>query len=314
MADVRDAFVKTLIDEARRDERIVTVVNDSVGSSKLRPFISEFPDRAFNVGIAEQNMVGVGAGLAAAGLMPWVSSATCFLSYRALEQIKNDVVYPAYNVKLVGNTTGVDYGALGATHHALEDLGTLRALPGLAVVTPSDMEEAAAATRALMRHQGPAYLRLYRASVPEKLDAPGGFELGKVRAVREGDDCTIYACGPMVVRALEAARALAADGYSVGVVAVSTLAPLDVAGVLSASSGRRCVVTVEEHMTVGGLGSAICETLGERDPKPVLRLGISGGFAVPGPAEAVREHYGLTAQGIQERVAGFIQQVKKQAS
>ncbi|HLS90552.1 MAG TPA: transketolase C-terminal domain-containing protein [Limnochordia bacterium] len=311
MADVRDAFIKTLIDEAREDERIVTVVNDSVGSSKLRPFLSEFPDRVFNVGIAEQNMVGVGAGLAAAGLLPWVSSATCFLSYRALEQIKNDVVYPKHNVRLVGNTTGVDYGALGATHHALEDLGTLRALPGLTVVTPSDMEEAEAATRALMQHEGPAYLRLYRASVPEKLDAPGSFELGKVRVLRNGDDCTIFACGPMVVRALDAARMLEADGYSAGVVAVSTLAPLDVAGVLEASAGSRCVVTVEEHMTVGGLGSAICEILAEHDPKHVLRLGISGGFAVPGPAEAVREYYGLTAAGIRERVAEFVRRVTK---
>jgi Transketolase, C-terminal subunit len=311
VADVRDAFIKTLIDEAREDERIVTVVNDSVGSSKLRPFLSEFPDRVFNVGIAEQNMVGVGAGLAAAGLLPWVSSATCFLSYRALEQIKNDVVYPKHNVRLVGNTTGVDYGALGATHHALEDLGTLRALPGLTVVTPSDMEEAEAATRALMQHEGPAYLRLYRASVPEKLDAPGSFELGKVRVLRNGDDCTIFACGPMVVRALDAARMLEADGYSAGVVAVSTLAPLDVAGVLEASAGSRCVVTVEEHMTVGGLGSAICEILAENDPKHVLRLGISGGFAVPGPAEAVREYYGLTAAGIRERVAEFVRRVTK---
>lgn len=311
MADVRDAFIKTLIDEAREDERIVTVVNDSVGSSKLRPFLSEFPDRVFNVGIAEQNMVGVGAGLAAAGLLPWVSSATCFLSYRALEQIKNDVVYPKHNVRLVGNTTGVDYGALGATHHALEDLGTLRALPGLTVVTPSDMEEAEAATRALMQHEGPAYLRLYRASVPEKLDAPGSFELGKVRVLRNGDDCTIFACGPMVVRAFDAARMLEADGYSAGVVAVSTLAPLDVAGVLEASAGSRCVVTVEEHMTVGGLGSAICEILAEHDPKHVLRLGISGGFAVPGPAEAVREYYGLTAAGIRERVAEFVRRVTK---
>lgn len=311
MADVRDAFIKTLIDEAREDERIVTVVNDSVGSSKLRPFLSEFPDRVFNVGIAEQNMVGVGAGLAVAGLLPWVSSATCFLSYRALEQIKNDVVYPKHNVRLVGNTTGVDYGALGATHHALEDLGTLRALPGLTVVTPSDMEEAEAATRALMQHEGPAYLRLYRASVPEKIDAPGSFELGKVRVLRNGDDCTIFACGPMVVRALDAARMLEADGYSAGVVAVSTLAPLDVAGVLEASAGSRCVVTVEEHMTVGGLGSAICEILAEHDPKHVLRLGISGGFAVPGPAEAVREYYGLTAAGIRERVAEFVRRVTK---
>src|SRR5690606_942990 len=287
------------------------VVNDSVGSSKLRPFLSEFPDRVFNVGIAEQNMVGVGAGLAAAGLLPWVSSATCFLSYRALEQIKNDVVYPKHNVRLVGNTTGVDYGALGATHHALEDLGTLRALPGLTVVTPSDMAEAAAATRALMQHEGPAYLRLYRAPAPEKLDAPGSLEPAKVRESGNGDDGTMSARGPMVVRALDAARMLEADGYSAGVVAVSTLAPLDVAGVLEASAGSRCVVTVEEHMTVGGLGSAICEILAEHDPKHVLCLGISGGFAVPGPAEAVREYYGLTAAGIRERVAEFVRRVTK---
>lgn len=305
MADVRDTFVETIIEAAEADRRVVAVSNDSIGSSKLAEFRRRFPERLFNVGIAEQNMVGFGAGLAAVGLIPFVCSATCFLSYRALEQIKNDVVYSKQNVKLVGNTSGVDYGPLGATHHSIEDLGTLRALPGLGIVAPADHEETAEIARWLIGHEGPAYLRLYRANVPESLGMPGRFEFGKVRLLREGSDCTLFASGPMVHRALAAAEMLAGEGLSVGVVNVSTLSPLDVEGVLKAAEQSRCAVAVEDHMVEGGLGSALCEVFSEHGPRPVLRLGYRE-FAIVGPAEEVRAHYGLTAEGIAGRVRTFL--------
>lgn len=307
MPDVRDAYIGTLMAGAVTDPGVVAVANDSVGSSKLGPFIDRFPERFFNVGIAEQNLVGFSAGLAAGGLRPWVNSATCFLSFRALEQIKDDVVYSGRNVKLVGNTSGVDYGALGATHHALEDLGTLRALPGLRIVIPADMCEAREATRCFLADEAPGFLRLYRSEVPDDLAQPGRLDSGCVRPLRRGDAATIFACGGMVVRALDAARHLERSGVKVGVINVSTLAPLDVDGIIEAAAVSGRAVTVEEHMIQGGLGSAVCEALAEHAPMPVLRIGFEA-FAIPGPPEAIRERCGLTAAGIAERVLAFVQQ------
>jgi len=217
---------------AAEDEKTVAVVNDSISSSQLGEFAKRFPTRLFNVGIAEQNLVGFAAGLAASGLAPWVCSATCFLSFRALEQIKNDIVYSGHNVKLVGNTSGLDYGALGATHHALEDLGVLRALPGLRVIIPADHEETAQAVRALSTSEGPAYLRLYRTEVPRSLNMPGTFEVGKARVLKDGTDCVIFTCGALVERALIAANDLEKEGAAVGVVNLSTVSPLDIEGVM----------------------------------------------------------------------------------
>lgn len=308
MADIRSTFVQTLVEEAASDSRITAVINDSLSASNLSPFKAQFPERLYNVGIAEQNMVGFGTGLAAVGLIPWVCSATCFLSFRSLEQIRNDVVYARQNVKLVGNTSGVDYGSLGTTHHSLEDVSILRALPGLSLIIPADHEETAQAVRTLLQTEGPAYLRLYRGEVPESLGMEGRFEPGKVRVLRKGTDCVVYAVGRMVHRALGAADALASEGISVGVVNVSSLSPLDVDGIAAAASGARCVVTVEEHSVLGGLGGAVCEVLSEHLPRPVRRLGFHS-FSIPGPAEELRKHYGLTAEGIASSVRTLVQQV-----
>lgn len=305
MSDVRDIFVRELTLAAEQDERISAVINDSLSSSRLAEFAARHPSRLYNVGIAEQNLVGFAAGLAAAGQHPWVCSATCFLSYRALEQIKNDVVYSRHNVKLVGNTTGLDYGPLGATHHALEDLGTLRALPNFPIVIPADHKETEEAMRALLNYDGPAYLRLYRTKVPEDLQMPGQFELGKIRILNQGEDCVIFACGAMVVRALEAAAILAQQGIQAGVVNVSTLSPLDVDGVVQAASSAKAAVTVEEHSIHGGLGDAVSAALAAHHPVRVLRIGLTK-FSVPGGAEQLRERYGLTAKGIAQRTQDFL--------
>ena len=306
MSDVRDVFVRELALAAENNERISAVVNDSLSSSRLAEFVARYPSKLFNVGIAEQNLVGFAAGLAAAGQQPWVCSATCFLSYRALEQIKNDIVYSAHNVKLVGNTTGLDYGALGATHHALEDLGVLRALPNFPIIIPADHKETKEAMQALLKLDGPAYLRLYRTKVPVDLGMPGTFEIGKARTLRTGSDCTIFTCGAMVVRALEAAQSLAKQGVEAGVVNVSTLSPLDVKGVVKAASGGRVAITVEEHSIHGGLGDAISSALSEHHPLKILRIGTSE-FSVGGPAEKLRERYGLTAEGIAQRTRDFLE-------
>jgi transketolase len=305
VGDVRDVFARELALAAERDDRISAVVNDSLSSSRLGDFATRFPTRLINVGIAEQNLIGFAAGLAAAGLLPWVSSATCFLSYRALEQIKNDIVYSAHNVKLVGNTTGLDYGALGATHHALEDLGVLRALPNFPIIIPADHQETSEAMQALLSYDGPAYLRLYRSKVPVDLEMPGEFEIGKVRPLCTGKDCTIFACGAMVVRALEAADILAKQGIAAGVVNVSTISPLDVAGVVQAAAQSRAVITVEEHSIHGGLGDAISSTLSEHHPIKILRIGMTE-FSVGGPPEMLRERYGLTAEGIAQTTQKFL--------
>ena len=211
--DCRDAFAAALEDVAERDQRIVTVVNDSVGSSKLTGFKKRFPERTVNVGIAEQDMVGIGAGLANGGKIPFVSAAACFLTARALEQIKVDVAYSNTNVKLVGQSPGIAYGELGATHHSIEDMAWLRLLPNLAIVVPSDPWETARAVEAAASMEGPVFIRVSRFPVPQ-LPRPANaeFRLGRAEVLREGGDAVVIANGVMVHRALAAADALAADG------------------------------------------------------------------------------------------------------
>ena len=250
--DCRDAFAAALDQVAERDNRIVIVVNDSIGSSKLGGFRKRWPERTINVGIAEQNMVGVGSGLANGGKIPFVSAASCFLTARALEQIKADVAYTNANVKLVGQSPGVGYGELGPTHHSIEDMAWLRLLPNLAIVAPSDPWETAQAVEAAAAHEGPVFLRISRFGVP-KLPRPDNarFEIGKAETLREGGDVAIIAFGVMVARALEAADRLAESGVSARVVNMASIAPLDEA-VIQAAADLGAIVTVEEHSVRGG--------------------------------------------------------------
>jgi transketolase len=301
--DCRDAYSRTLLELATDDDRIVAVVNDSVGSSKLAQFKQRFPDRLIDVGIAEANMVGVAAGLANAGRIPFVSGAASFLSARALEQIKVDVAYSRANVKLCAMSPGVAYGQLGATHHSIEDLAWLRAIPEIAVVVPVDPVETEGAVRAAAVHDGPVYLRVSRTPVPVVLPPDHTFELGRAVQLRDGDDLTIVANGIMVARALESARLLSdQDGVEAGVLAHSTLRPLDTEAIISAAHTTGAIVTVEEHSTHGGLGSAIAETLVEHYPIPMRLLGIPDAFAPTGSTDWLLEHYGLTPEGIREAV------------
>jgi transketolase len=282
LLDCRDAFAAALDQVAERDNRVVIVVNDSIGSSKLAGFRKRWPERTVNVGIAEQNMVGVGSGLANGGNIPFVSVASCFLTARALEQIKADVAYTNANVKLVGQSLGVGYGELGPTHHSIEDMGWLRLLPNLAIIVPSDPWETARAVKAAAGHEGPMFLRITRFGVP-KLQRPDDarFEIGTAEILRYGTDVAIIACGVMVTRALEAADRLATGGIEARVVNMASIAPLDEAAIRAAAD-LRAIVAVEEHSVRGGLGGAVAEIVAGYRPCPIRILGFPG-FSQPGP-------------------------------
>jgi transketolase len=305
--DCRDAFARTLERLAERDPRIVAVVNDSVGSTRLGRFGRQFAARLVNVGIAEQNMVGIGAGLANGGKIPFVCGASCFLTGRALEQIKVDLAYSKSNVKLCGMSSGLAYGQLGPTHHSIEDLAWTRAIAGLTVVAPADRDETAQAVEAAAEFDGPVYLRLSRMPVPEVHPPDYRFAFGRAATLRPGSDVTLIANGTMVCRALEAAALLAGDGISARVVNMATLAPLDRAAIADAAESTGAIVTVEEHSVYGGLGGAVAEYVATTHPVPMRILGVPGTFAPTGTAEFLLEHFGLTPAGIREAALQLVE-------
>lgn len=295
--DCRDAFVTALIDAADRDPRIVAVVNDSVGSSKLGPFAEQFGDRLVNVGIAEQDMVGVGAGLANGGKVPFVSAAACFLTARALEQIKVDVAYSRHNVKLVGQSPGMAYGELGPTHHSIEDLAWLRTIPGLTVIAPADPVETAEAVRWAAEHDGPVFLRVSRSPVPDVNPPDYRFEPGRALPLRDGGDVTLLATGTTVHLALSAADRLAGEGIEAAVLSVPTVKPLDEAAVLAAARSTGRLVTVEEALT-SGLGGAVAEVVVRHRPVLMAFVGVPDTFAPTGSTPWLFEHFGISPQGV----------------
>ncbi|WP_319518278.1 transketolase C-terminal domain-containing protein [uncultured Martelella sp.] len=304
--DCRVAFASTLEALAEDNTAIVTVVNDSVGSSKLGGFQKRWPERLVNVGIAEQNMVGVGAGLANGGRIPFVSAAGCFLTARALEQIKADVCYTNTNVKLVGQSSGVAYGELGPTHHSIEDMAWLRALPNLKIIVPSDPWETSEAVRLAASLEGPFYLRISRFPVPA-IARPEGvqFRLGVAETLKTGNDAAIIANGVMVHRALEAAAKLAGQGIDARVINMSSIAPLDIETIVSAA-GTGAVVTVEEGSVRGGLGGAVAEVMAEHCPARLKIMGFPE-FAPTGSISFLYSHFNLTADGITASVRGVLE-------
>jgi transketolase len=295
--DCRKAFAETLIELARADERIVAVCNDSVGSSNLVGFQEAFPERLINVGIAEQDLVGVGAGLANGGLVPFVSAAAPFLTGRALEQIKADCAYSNQHVVLCGQSPGMAYGELGPTHHSIEDLSWTRAIDNLAVLVPADPVQTRAAVRWAVDSEGPVYLRVPRFKVPEVTPEDAPLEPGRAIQLLDGDDVTVIAVGTMVSRALDAAGRLRTEGIAARVLNVPFVDPLDEAAVLAAARETRGIVTVEEGIVSGGLGAAVASLVAQRHPVPMRILGVSG-FAPTGSAEFLLDHFGLNADGI----------------
>jgi transketolase len=305
--DCRKAFSDTLIALAEADPRVVVVANDSVGSSNLKEFKKRFPDRLVNVGIAEQNLVGVGAGLANGGLLPFVCGASCFLTGRALEQVKVDLGYSRSNVKLCGMSSGVAYGELGPTHHSIEDLAWTRAIANMTVIVPADPAETASALRSAASYQGPVFLRLSRMPVPD-VSPPGyEFRIGRAVTLRQGPDLTLIANGTMVCRALEAASLLEADGIRATVVNMSTVRPLDEDAVRQAAT-RGPIVTIEEHTVVGGLGGAVAECVVQSRPVRMRLLGFPGEFAPTGSPDFLFEHFGLTATGIRRAAVALLEE------
>lgn len=296
--DCRKAFAEELIALARADARVVAVCNDSVGSSNLVGFRDEFPDRLINVGIAEQDLVGVGAGLANGGLLPFVSAAAPFLTGRALEQIKADAAYSDVHIVLCGQSPGMAYGELGPTHHSIEDLAWTRAIANLPVVVPADPAQTRAAVRWAAEYPGPAYLRIPRFKVPAVTPDDAPFALGQSLQLTQGDDVAVIAIGTMVSRALEAAERLRVEGIGVRVLNMAFVDPIDAPAILAAAAETNGIVTAEEATVSGGLGAAVASLVVEHEPVPMRILGVRGAFAPTGNTAFLLEYFGLTADGI----------------
>ncbi|HQU86886.1 MAG TPA: transketolase family protein [Pyrinomonadaceae bacterium] len=304
--DCRDGFSQTLVELARANDKVVAVCNDSVGSSKLNNFQKEFPQRLVNVGIAEQNMIGVAAGLANGGLLPFVCGASCFMTGRALEQIKADLAYSNANVKLCGISSGVAYGALGPTHHSIEDIAWLRAIAGMTIIVPADPLETIQALNTVAEFEGPVFLRVSRMGTPAVHPEDYQFQIGKAFKLREGKDLTIIANGTMVARAVAAAEKLSVDGIEARVLNMATVSPLDKQAIIDAAVETGRIITVEEATISGGLGSAVAEVVTANHPVPVKILGIPGVFAPTGSAEWILDHFGLNAEGIYDSACEIV--------
>ena len=294
-----EVFAGTLLELARQDRQVLVVTSDSRGSAKLEPFAAELPDQLVEVGIAEQNLVGIAAGLASCGKKVFAVAPACFLTARALEQIKNDVAYSDHPVRLVGISAGVSYGALGSTHHSIHDLAALRAIHNLTIIVPADNVETAAAVRAAARSEHPVYLRFGKAPLYRLHPDNTSFEWDKALTLRDGKDVAFVATGETVIHALLAAGELGGQGISSRVLSVPTIRPLDKERVRQAGRECRAVVTVEEHLVHGGLGEACAAVLLEAGVAPRFRIvGIPDEDTVTGAQADIFRHYGLSMEGL----------------
>ena len=303
MADVkkiatREGYGAGLAELGAEFENIVVLDADLAGSTKTGVFAKAFPNRFFNCGIAEANMMCVAAGLSTTGLVPFASSFAMFASARAYEQIRNSIGYPHLNVKIGATHGGISVGEDGASHQCCEDFALMRSIPGMVVMSPSDAVEAKAMVRAAYEHDGPVYMRFGRSAVPNFHEEGAPFVIGKGDVLKEGADVAIIANGLMVYEAMKAAEALEAEGINAMVINMATIKPLDDELVLAAA--RKCgkVITCEEHSIIGGLGEAVCSLLSEKLPTPVKRIGMNDEFGRSGPADALLKHYGLCAENI----------------
>ncbi len=304
----RDSYGRTLVELGKKYENLVVLDADLAAATKTCMFRDAFPDRHFNCGIAECNMIGIAAGLAATGKIPFVSSFAMFAAGRAFEQIRNSVGYPHLNVKIAASHAGISVGEDGATHQCNEDIALMRVIPGMVVINPADDIEAKAAVKAAIEYDGPVYLRLGRLAVPVINDRPDyHFEMGKGVVLKEGKDVTMIATGLTVAASLEAAQMLKQDGIDAKVINIHTIKPLDEELVIAAAKETGKVVTVEEHSVIGGLGSAVCECLSEKAPTPVKRIGIYDVYGESGPALELLHKYGLDGEGIYRQTKKFLE-------
>ncbi len=304
MADIiktatRDAYGKALVELGGINDKIVVLDADLAAATKTGMFKKAYPDRFFDSGIAESNMMGVAAGLATTGYTVFASTFAMFAAGRAYEQVRNSIAYPHLNVKIGATHAGISVGEDGASHQCCEDIALMRVIPGMVIINPADDIEARAAVFAAAEYEGPVYMRFGRLAVPRIFDESYKFELGKAVTLREGSDVTIIATGLMVNEAIEAAKALADEGISAEVINIHTIKPLDKEAVIRSATKTGAVVTAEEHSIIGGLGGAVAEALCESGkPVPVVRLGVNDVFGRSGPAVELLHIYGLDAQNI----------------
>lgn len=312
MADVkrvatRQSYGEELVELGKEHDDFVVLDADLAAATKTGLFKAAFPDRHIDCGIAEQDLMGIAAGIAAAGHKVFASSFAMFAAGRAFEQVRNSIGYPHLDVKIGATHAGLSVGEDGATHQCCEDIALMRTIPGMTVIVPSDDVEARAATRAAYEMDGPVYLRFCRLATPVVNDRPDyDFKVGKAYVLREGTDVTIVACGLMVEQALEAARQLEASGVSAEVVNAPTVKPLDDETIVASARKTGKVVTAEEHSVIGGLGSAVCDVLSEQYPVPVRKVGVEDTFGESGPAVEVLKKYGLTAEHVAEAALSLV--------
>ena len=303
----RESYGKALVELGKKHEDLVVLDADLAEATKTGIFKEAFPERHIDCGIAECNMVGIAAGLATTGKVPFASSFAMFAAGRAFEQVRNSVGYPHLNVKIAATHAGISVGEDGATHQCNEDIALMRTIPGMVVINPSDDVEARAAVEAAYEHEGPVYLRFGRLAVPVINDRPDyKFEIGKGVVLRDGKDLTIVATGLCVSEALGAAEALAAEGIDAAVINIHTIKPIDEELLCEYARKTGKVVTVEEHSIIGGLGGAVCEALSEKCPVPVKRIGIRDCFGESGPAAELIHKYGIDAEGITAQIKEWL--------
>lgn len=303
----RESYGNALVELGKEHEDLVVLDADLAAATKTGVFKKEFPERHIDCGIAECNMMGIAAGLAAAGMKPFASTFAMFAAGRAFEQVRNSIGYPHLNVKIGATHAGISVGEDGATHQCNEDIALMRTIPGMTIINPSDDVEARAAVKAAYEMEGPVYLRFGRLAVPVINDKPDyKFELGKGVKLQEGTDVTLVATGLCVSAALDAAKLLSAEGISAQVVNIHTIKPIDEELLVQCAKSTGKVVTIEEHSVIGGMGSAVCEVLSEAYPVPVKRIGIYDVFGQSGPAVELLKKYGLDGEGIYKEVKDFL--------
>lgn len=302
----RESYGNALVELAKEHDNVVVLDADLAAATKTGIFKKANPDKFFDCGIAEANMMGIAAGLSTTGKVPFASTFAMFAAGRAYEQIRNEIGYPHLNVKIGATHAGISVGEDGATHQCCEDIALMRTIPGMTVIVPSDDIEAKAAVKAAAAMEGPVYMRFGRLAVPVINDEDYKFEIGKGKVLREGTDVAIIANGLCVAESLDAAEKLAAEGINAQVINMATVKPLDTELVLEAAKATGKVVTVEEHSVIGGLGSAVCDVLSEQLPTPVLKIGVNDVFGHSGPAVELIKEFGLDGDSIAAKVKEFV--------
>ncbi|MEW6380059.1 MAG: transketolase family protein [bacterium] len=307
----RDVYGDVLVRLGQQNPDIVVLDADLSCSTRTEKFARAFPDRFFNIGIAEQDMIATAAGLAAFGKIPFVSTFAVFATGRAWDQIRQSLCYSMQNVKIVATHAGVTVGEDSATHQANEDIALMRSLPNMNIIVPADGIETEKVLEYLVNDKSPVYVRLSRCKFPVVLGSDYTFQKGKAALLEDGSDATVIAIGVMVSRALKASEILKSEGISVRVLNMSTLKPIDQQAILAAARETGCIVTAEEHSIIGGLGSAVAEVISEQCPVPLKRIGLNDSFGVSGDAEKLLTHYGLTAEAVVKAVREIVARKKR---